>query len=163
MTHSPSGARRGGLLRVLMGTVLFIALLIFSTGMASLLTSSDPIEVPSFGQLPGVIGVVLATAAFLGAIARPVLRGQPGYRTALWAALACYLAYLFGVFVTAVLGGQDAALAASVVGRLAAFWCAPVVALSAWLAAAGVIAITLSRERGVRGARWPWEHDEHDR
>ena len=30
MTHSPSGARRGGLLRVLMGTVLFIALLIFS-------------------------------------------------------------------------------------------------------------------------------------
>ena len=98
MTHSPSGARRGGLLRVLMGTVLFIALLIFSTGMASLLSGTDPIETPGFGQLPGVIGVVLATLAFLGAITRPVLRGQPRYGTALWAALACYLAYLFGVF-----------------------------------------------------------------
>lgn len=159
MSQSPSGPRRGGLLRALMGAVLFIALLIFGTGMASLLTSTDVIEVPGFGQIPGVTGVVLATIAFLLAVVPPVRRGNPRYLVALWAAVGCYLAYLLGVFVAGTLGGNDVALAASVVGRLATFWYGPIVALAAALSAAFVVAFTQSRERGVRGAQWPWEHD----
>lgn len=157
MTQSPSGPRRGGLLRVLMGTALFIALLIFGTGMASLLTETDVITAPTFGQIPGVIGVFVATGAFVATIAPPVLRGNPRYSAAVWAALACYVGYLAGIFVAATLGGADPALAASVVGRLATFWYGPIVAIAAALAAIGVVAITQAREHGVRGARWPWE------
>ena len=157
MTQSPSGPRRGGLLRVLMGTARFIALLIFGTGMASLLTETDVITAPGFGQLPGVVGVVVATIAFIATIAPPVLRGNPRYSAAFWAAIACYLAYLAGIFVAATLGGADPALAASVVARLATFWYGPIVALSAAIAAVGVLSITQAREHGIRGARWPWE------
>ena len=77
MTQSPSGPRRGGLLRVLMGTALFIALLIFGTGMASLLTETDVITAPGFGQLPGVVGVVVATIAFIATIAPPACSRFP--------------------------------------------------------------------------------------
>ena len=161
MTQSPSGPRRGGLLRVLMGAVLFVALLIFSTGFASLLTGTDVIEAPGFGQLPAVVGVIFATLAFLAVIAPAVLRGQPRYRSAIWAAVGCALAYLCGIFLAGVFSGHDPALVASIVGRLATFWYGPLVALSAALAALGVIAITQAREQGMGGARWPWERDEH--
>lgn len=160
MTQSPSGPRRGGLLRVLMGAVLFVALLIFTTGLASLLSDTDVIEVSGFGQLPAVVGVIFATLAFIGTVAPAVLRGHPRYRVALWAAVGCYFAYLLGIFLAGVFGGHDPALVTSIIGRLATFWYAPLVALSAALAAFGVIAITQTREHGVRGARWPWEDDE---
>lgn len=160
MTQSPSGPRRGGLLRVLMGAVLFVALLIFTTGLASMLTESDVIEEPGFGQLPAVMGVVFATLAFIGIVAPPVLRGQPGYRVALWAALGSAGAYLFTIFVIGVFAGHDPALVASVVGRLATYWYGPLVALSAALAAGGVVAVTHTSEHGAGGARWPWEHDD---
>jgi hypothetical protein len=134
----------------------FVALVVFGLGMASLLTASDPISAPGLGPLPGVIGVAVAGAALV-AVLLPVLQGpHPSYLAALWAAVAAYLAYLAGVWVCALAGGVDPAVATAVVGRLAIGWWAPIVAASAAVCAWAAVALRRTR---TRRPRWPWEDE----
>lgn len=132
----------------------FIALVVAGLGMASLLTGAEVIAAPGLGPLPGVIGVAAAAAA-LAAVLLPALRApHPSFLTALWAAIAAYLAYLAGVWLSAVIGGVDAAVAGSVVANLALGPWGPIVAASAAICAWAAVAVR--RTRADR-PRWPWE------
>ncbi|MFT4221212.1 MAG: hypothetical protein QM611_11960 [Microbacterium sp.] len=127
--------------------------------MASLLTSSDVIETPGFGALPGVIGVVAAAGA-LTAVVLPALQApHPSFVASLWSAAAAYLGYLAGVWVCALVMGVDPAAATSVVGRLAIGWWAPIVAAAAFVCAWAAVA--LRRTRAER-PHWPWERDDEE-
>src|SRR5688572_13733336 len=98
-------------LALVLATTSFVALLIFGLGMTSLITAQDVIETPGLGQVPGILGTVLATAAFAVGL-RAGLRRQPArYSTAVWTAVACFLAYVFGVWAGALFTGAGLAVA----------------------------------------------------
>jgi hypothetical protein len=137
--------------------VTFVALVVFGLGMTSLLTASDVIATPGLGVLPGVIGVVAAAAAYAAVTATALRAAHPSYITALWAAIACYLAYLVGVWAAAVVGGVDPAAAVATAGRLAIGWWAPIVAAAAFVCAWSAVAL---RRTHARRPRWPWERDD---
>ena len=136
--------------------VTFIALVVFGLGMASLFTESDVIEAPGFGVLPGVVGVVVAAAAYAAVTATALRTWHPSYFAALWAAISCYLGYVIGVWIAAVVGGVDPAAATAAAGRLAIGWWAPIVAAAGFVCAWSAVA--LRRTRAQR-PRWPWERD----
>ncbi|MFV0319662.1 MAG: hypothetical protein ACK5IN_04715 [Microbacterium sp.] len=122
--------------------------------MATLLTGTDVIAAPGFGPLPPVLGVIVAVGALV-AVLLPALRApHPSYLAALWAAVACYLAYVVTVWLTAVIGGVDAAVAGAVAGRLALGPWAPIVGVAA--AVCAWFAVALRRTR-ADPPRWPWE------
>ena len=132
----------------------FVALVVAAFGIASLLTESEVIAAPGLGPLPGVIGVAAAAAA-LTAVLLPALGARhPSFLTALWVAIAAYLAYLAGVWLSAVIGGVDAAVAGGAVERLALGPWGLIVAIAA--AVCAWCAIAVRRTRGGR-PRWPWE------
>jgi len=139
-------------------TAAFIALLIFGLGMVSLAIGEAVIEVPGLGQLPGILGTILTTAAFAGTLWAAVRRRSPTYWGAVWTAGACYLAYVVGVWFGAVVTGSDLAAAGSAAGRIATSWFGVVVAAAALVAAWGGIALVRTRSQRPR---WPWE-DEFD-
>lgn len=122
--------------------------------MTSLATDSDVIDTPGLGAIPGVVGVVAATAAYALALGLGLRPRHPSFLTALWGALAAALAYLAGVWIGALVTGADAALATSVVGRLAIGWAAPIVALAGFVAAWAAIAVART---AARPPHWPWE------
>ncbi|MEN2738292.1 hypothetical protein ABCS02_10915 [Microbacterium sp. X-17] len=137
----------------------FAALLIASLGITSLLTSSDVIAVPGVGELPGILAVVAALAMFAGVLWVGIRREHPSYWTALWTAVATFLAYLFGAAIGALFSGHGIAASLAVVSALVTRWYGVVVfgtaVVSAW---AGV---ALVRTRSGR-PRWPWESDEDE-
>ncbi|MBD3943111.1 hypothetical protein IF188_15565 [Microbacterium sp. NEAU-LLC] len=49
-------------------TIGFAALSIFGLGMVSLATGEDVIATPGLGQIPGVVGMILAVLAFAGGL-----------------------------------------------------------------------------------------------
>ena len=105
--------------------------MIFGLGMMSLATDTDVIDTPGLSVVPGVIGILSSVAGF-ALVLGPALRApHPSFFAALWAALAAALAYLAGVWISALVSGADSALATSVIGRLAVGWAAPVVAIAA--------------------------------
>jgi len=125
--------------------------------MMSLATDTDVIDTPGLSVVPGVVGILSSVAGF-AAVLGPALRApHPSFFAALWAALAAALAYLAGVWISALVSGADPALAASVIGRLAVGWAAPVVATAAFIAAWGAIAVMRTR---ARPPRWPWERND---
>ncbi|MDY0910311.1 hypothetical protein [Microbacterium sp. CFBP9034] len=139
-------------------TAGFIALLIFGLGMVSLVIAEDVIATPGLGQVPGIVGTVLATGAFAGGLWTAVRRRPASYWGSAWTAAACFLGYVGGVWFGAVATGTDLAVATAVAGRIATSWFGAVVALSGFVAAWSGIALV--RTRASR-PRWPWE-DEFD-
>jgi len=125
--------------------------------MTSLFTNTDVIDTPGLTAVPGAAGIVVSGCGFALVLGAGLRAPHPSFFTALWAALAAALAYLAGVWVAALVSGADAALATSVVGRLAVGWVAPVVAVSAFVT--GWAAIAVART-GARPPRWPWERDD---
>lgn len=152
-----SGPVRPGLALAL-ATAAFFALLIFGLGMTSLIADQDVIETPGLGQIPGITGTVLTTAAFAAALWAAVRRRPAAYSGALWTALACFLAYVVGVWLGALFSGAGLAVSTAVAGRIATSWFGLVVAAAALLAAWGGIALVRTR---AQRPRWPWE-DEFD-
>jgi hypothetical protein len=135
-------------------TAGFVALLIFGLGMTSLALDEDVIAVPGLGQIPGVIGTVLATGAFCATLAIALRHRHPSYWTAAIAAVVVGLAFPLGVWIGAVAGGADLAAAAGAAGGLLTSWFGVVTAAVAFVCAwAGV---ALIRTRAQR-PRWPWE------
>jgi hypothetical protein len=155
------GASSGGPVRPVvalgLGVVSYAALAIFGLGMVSLVLNRDVIEVRDLGQVPGVIGMLLSTALFAGAM-WPVLRSaRPSYVGALGGAAAAYLGYLAGLLFGAVVSGADPAAAFAAVGNVAVSWFGAVLAVAGGIAGWGAIALV--RTRAGR-PRWPWEDDE---
>lgn len=134
----------------------FVALLVFGLGMLSLLLDRDVIEVPGLGQMPGVIGAVVATGLVAAALWSALRRRRPSFGASLTCAAGAYIGYIVGVWLGAAFTGVDLAAAAAAAGG---------VALSGFglvLAAAGLIAgwggVALVRTRSDR-PRWPWERN----
>lgn len=137
----------------------FGALLIFGLGITSLLTSSDVIAVPGLGELPGVLSVAGAVAAFAGTLWAGIRRDRPSYWTALWTAAATFLAYLLCAGIGALFAGHGITTGLAVVGQLATRWFGLVVVGTALVAAWGGIALVRTRSRRPR---WPWEGEDEE-
>jgi hypothetical protein len=134
----------------------FAALAICGLGMTSLITDTDVIAVPGLGPIPGILGMILATAGFAGAL-WPFLRAErPPFFGAFAAAAVAMFAYLVGVAIGGLLSGADPAAAAAAAGGVATSWFGLVLAVAAF--AAGWAGIALVRTRAHR-PRWPWEVD----
>lgn len=155
---APSGGPVRPLTALAFATIGFVALLIFGLGLTSLISGEAVIDTPGLGQIPGITGTVLATLAFAGGLWSTVRRPQPSYVNALWIAVACFLAYVGGVWLAAILTGADLAAATAVAGRLATSWFGLVVAGAGLVAAWSGIAMVRTR---AQRPRWPWE-DEFD-
>lgn len=132
----------------------FVALLIFGLGMTSLITDTDVISTPGFGQYPGIFGPVFAAVAFAGTLWAFVRAPHPSFWGALAVAIAAFLAYLIGVIFVALVVGVDPAAAFGTAGQLATSWYGMVVFGAALIA--GWAGIALVRTRAGR-PRWPWE------
>ncbi|HEX5857545.1 MAG TPA: hypothetical protein VFY91_05490 [Microbacterium sp.] len=131
--------------------------MIFALGMTSLFTNTDVIDTPGLTAVPGATGIVISAGGFALVLGAGLRAPHPSFYSALWAALAAVLAHLAGVWAAALVSGADAALAASVIGRLTLGWVAPVVAVSAFVT--GWAAIAVART-GSRPPRWPWERND---
>ena len=160
MTGTPDSS--GGPVRPIvalgLATVTFVALLIFGLGMASLFLEADVVETPGLGQIPGVFATALTTGAFSLALWTGLRAPHPSYWAALWTAAACYLAYVGGMWIGALVASGQFAVATEVAGRIATTWFGAVVVAAAGVSVWGGIA--LARTRAQR-PRWPWE-DEFD-
>lgn len=139
--------------------VAFIALVIAGLGVVSLATNEDVIATPGLGQLPGVLGIVVAGAAFAAVVWAALRRPHPSFWNALWVAVTCFLGYLLGVVVGILVGGADPAVAAGVAGRTATGWVGMVVASAALVSAWSAIALVRTR---AQRPRWPWERDDEE-
>ena len=141
-----------------LATVTFIALLIFGLGMVSLILNADIVEAPGLGQLPGVFATTLTTGVFALVLWLVLRLPQPRYRGALSVAVACYLAYVGGIWIGVLFSSAELETATAVAGRIATTWFGLVVALAAAASAWGGIALVRTR---TDRPRWPWE-DEFD-
>lgn len=152
---SSSGVRP--LVALALSTVGFVALLIAGLGMLSLLLDQDVIAVRGLGQVPGVVGTLLAVAAFAGAL-WTAIRRRPTYLGALGCAAASFVAYVAGVWLGAAASGSDLAAAAAAAGGVAGSWFGVVVGGAALVAGWGGVALVRTR---AERPRWPWE-DPYD-
>ncbi|MBU4465020.1 MAG: hypothetical protein KKH75_04140 [Actinobacteria bacterium] len=160
---SVGGESSGGPVRPAVAVVFsltgFVALVICGLGVTSLLTNADVIAVPGLGQLAGVLGSVLAAAAFAGVLWSAVRRPHPSFWAAISVAIAASLAYVARVVIGALVDGADAAAALGIVGRTVTSWFGAVVVLSGLVAAWGGIALVRTR---AERPRWPWERGEEE-
>jgi hypothetical protein len=157
-TADSSGGPVRPLVALALATVSFIALLIFALGMVSLVQSADIIESPGLGQIPGIFATTVTIGAFALTLWIGLSKPQPSFWSALWAAVACYLAYVGALWIGTLVASEEFAIASGVAGRIATTWFGVAVAAAAALSAWGGIA--LARTRSDR-PRWPWE-DEFD-
>jgi len=137
----------------------FVALAIAALGLTSLTLDADVIAIRGLGQIPGIVGMLLATGGFAAAL-WPGLRAEhPSFATALLTALCAYLGEVVGVAVGALLSGSDAAAALAAAGGIAIGW--PGLVMAGTGLVAGWAGIALVRTR-ARRPRWPWERDEDE-
>ncbi|NLP84397.1 hypothetical protein HF576_11080 [Microbacterium sp. CFH 90308] len=83
--------------------------------------------------------------------ARP---GHPSFWGSAWTTLACFVAYVGGVWLAALVTGADLAVATAVAGRLATSWFGVAVAAAAFVCSWSGIALVRTR---AHRPRWPWE------
>lgn len=154
---------RGGPVRpaVALGyaVVGFAALAICGLGVTSLVTDQDVISLPGVGQVPGILGMILATAAFAAALWSFLRAVRPPYFGAFTTAVVTVFGYLLGVAIGAILSGAAFGVAVAAAGGVAASWFGLVLALAAFAAAWAGIALVRTH---ARRPRWPWEHDDDD-
>jgi len=137
-------------------TVGFFALVIAGFGIASLLTGTEVVDAPEIGQLPGILGTLLAVAGFALTLWRAVRRTRPTFVAAIVIVAAAVAGYLVGLLLGALMSGADPARALGVATSFAGSWFALLLAASALVAGWGGIALV--RTRAGR-PRWPWEGD----
>lgn len=141
-------------------TTAFVALVVFSLGMLSLLLDEDVVATPGIGQVPGVAGVAASALVFAGSLwsaIRPARGGDgrhPSFWNAPWIALASALAHVAALWLAAVATGADPAAAAAIAGRIVTSWFGAAIALCALVCAWGGIALARTH---ARRPRWPWE------
>jgi hypothetical protein len=143
---------------VVFAAVTFVALAIGGLGVASLVLDSDVIRVTGLGPIPGVLGLVIATASFAGILFWGLRADPPGYLTAVPCALGVYVGELAGIVVGGLFSGADPAWAIAAVGDVAVGWPGAVLAVAGLVS--GLFGVFLARVRAER-PRWTWE-DEDD-
>jgi len=144
---------------VVFAAVTFVALAIGGLGVASLVFDSDVIPVTGLGPIPGILGLVVATASFAGILFWGLRADPPGYLTAVPCALGVYVGELAGIVVGGLFSGADPARAIAAAGEVALGWPGAVLAVAGLLS--GVFGVFLARVRTER-PRWTWEEDEDD-
>lgn len=157
---SPSGESRGGLApryAVVFAAVAFVALVICGLGLTSLVLDADVISLPESSQVPGVVGLIAAVAAFAGALLLSLRPPHPSFWSAAVVAVAAYLLYGGGILAGALLAGITPAAAVAATGRSLVSWFGAVVVAAALVCAWGGIALV--RTRAGR-PRWGWEDDD---
>lgn len=137
--------------------VTFFALTIAGLGFLSLLTETDIISAPGLGQLPGVIGMLLAVVVFALALRAVLAVPRPSFVSSVFLALSAALVHLGGVWATAVAEGAGLARSTAVIGHLVLGGSSAVVAFAALIAAWVGIAL---RRTHARRPRWPWEEQD---
>jgi hypothetical protein len=80
--------------------------------------------------------------------------GHPSFWGSAWTTLACFVAYVGGVWLAGLATGADLAVATAVAGRLATSWFGVAVAAAAFVCSWSGIALVRTR---ARRPRWPWE------
>ncbi|MDR6866700.1 hypothetical protein J2Y69_001293 [Microbacterium resistens] len=128
-------------------------------GFLSLLTESDIIMVPGLGQLPGIVGMVLAVAVFALTLWMVLAAPRPSYVSTVFLALGTTLAHLGGIWATALAEGVGVARATAPVGHLVLGGGSAVIAFAALVAAWAGIALRRTR---ARQPHWPWESPDED-
>ncbi|WP_375385796.1 hypothetical protein [uncultured Microbacterium sp.] len=161
--QTPAGPDQGGPVRppLALGyaVVGFVALAICGLGLASLILDQDVISVRGLGPIPGVLGMIVATAAFSGGLWPALRRPRPSFAGALVAGLAAFLGYLAGVWIGGLFAGVDPAAVTAAAGRVATSWFGLVLAVAGCVAGWGGIALVRTR---AHRPRWPWEGNEDE-
>ncbi|KJL26005.1 hypothetical protein RL72_01214 [Microbacterium azadirachtae] len=139
--------------------VSFFALTIMGLGVLSLFAEHDIISVPRLGQLPGVVGMVLAVLVFALALWVVLADARPSFVATVFLALGAALVHLGGVWGAAVAEGAGAVGATAAAGQLVLGGASAVIVVAALLA--GWVAIAL-RRTAARAPHWPWEKDDDD-
>lgn len=141
----------------MIGVAFFFALSIMGLGVLTLLTEHDLIAVPGLGQLPGIVGMVLAVGVFALAL-RAVLTGpRPSFVATVFLALGSALVHLGGVWAATVAEGAGPVDATAAAGQLVLGGGSAVIVVAALIAAWVAIAL---RRTAARAPRWPWEKDD---
>lgn len=148
---------RPGAVLLLAGTT-FIALIVCGLGVLSLLFDEDVVMEPGIAVVVGAAGAALSVVAFF-VVLRHALRTASTSWVGLRCAVAAYVAYPTGLWITAVATGTGFATAGTVALRGWTAWPGLVMALSALLCGWGAIVLGGARNPS---ARWPWEHREDD-
>jgi hypothetical protein len=152
----PGGGNVAPRLAVAFATVGFVTLAIAGLGVASLVLDADIIGVPGLGQVPGVLGMLVSTAAFAVAMLAGLRPRHPSYWSAAVAALAAWLGESIGVVVGGLVVAADPAVVVAAAGGIAVGWPGLVIAGAALVSGWGGVALV--RTRAGR-PRWPWERD----
>lgn len=143
-----------------MTTVGFFALAVFGLGMLSFITDADIIAVPGLGQAPGVIGMIVAVAVFVGVLWLAVRITHPKFRSVWSISILTAIAHLLAVGTGVLFTSGDFVKGLSVMGGLITGGTSVVLLIVAAVAAwAGV---ALRRTRAAR-PRWPWEREDGER
>lgn len=156
------GADRGpvgpGLAVVFAGTG-YLALVIMALGVTSLVIDEDVVSTRGLGALPGVIAIIATVLVFAAGLWNTVRRPHPSFWSALWIALAAFLAYLAALALGALIAGAGFGIALGVSGRIATTWFGVVLVAAASVAAWSGIALVRTR---ARRPTWPWESEDDE-
>jgi hypothetical protein len=177
----PRAAEGGGPLRpavaLAFALIGFATLAIFGLGITSLALNEDVLVIqpgtvlPPVGpipsgmldsgltQLPGVISLTAASAAFAGALWLRIRRPHPSFWGAVTVTVVVFLVYLVVLGITALMVSADVVAAIAVVAHAATSWFGAVIAGAALVASWCGIALVRTR---ARRPRWPWERDDDD-
>lgn len=140
-------------------TIGFVALAVCGLGLTSLALGAEVLATPGLGQIPGVLGMVLATAMFALTMWAALRRTHPVYRASVTVTVATLLAHLVGVWLGAVFSGADPARATAAVGGFVTSWFVVVLGVAAFVSSWSGIALVRTR---AQRPRWPWERDDEE-
>lgn len=157
--RGPASAGVSAVLAVVLATVAFFALGVFGLGAVSVVTDTDIIAVPGLGQVPGIVGMLVAMITFAITLWFALRREHPVFSSVPVIALTTALGHLVAVWGAALAGVDDLIIATAVAGDLVRGGASAVLLIAAAIAAWGGIA--LRRTRTSR-PRWPWERDDEE-
>lgn len=157
--RGPAPAGVSAILATVMATIGFFALTVFGLGALSIVTDADIISIPDLGQVPGVVGMIIAIASFAGILWLAVRSTSPRFRSVWTIAVSSALAHLLAVAVAVLVVRGEFVTALAVMGALVTGGASAVILVTA--AIAGWAGVALRRTRAAR-PRWPWEQDEPD-
>jgi len=142
------------------GVVSFFALAIMGLGVLSLFADRDIIAVPRLGQLPGIVGMVVAVLVFALALRGVLADPRPSFVATVFLALGAALVHLGGVWGAAVAEDAGPVAATAAAGQLVLGGASAVLVVAALIAAWVAIAL---RRTEARAPRWPWEKRDDER
>ena len=153
----PAGV--SAVLATVLTAIGFFAIAVFGLGALSVITDSDVISVPGAGQAPGIVGMILAIAAFAGVLWLAVRGEHPRFRSVWTIAVVTALVHLIGAGAAALVAAGEVVTALAVMGELVTDGASLVVLIAA--AIAGWAGVALRRTRRS-SPQWPWEREDPD-